>query len=145
LGDNWRESIGLLRLNFGEAFTGDDIISDNVIDIAAKDYIDYPKEGIAVLHRFYIDENNLTHDNLMEISLWAAYFGDPEFAMDAIEKGLRIDATGIFQVWLPVMHEVRQTPRFKKFIKEIGLVDYWNKFGWPDICRQLDNGDFECD
>jgi len=43
------------------------------------------------------------------------------------------------------MHEVRQTPRFKKFVKDIGLVDYWNKFGWPEICHQLDNGDFECD
>ena len=38
------------------------------------------------------------------------------------------------------MREMRQLPRFKKFIKEIGLFDYWNKFGWPDICRRLDNG-----
>jgi len=29
--------------------------------------------------------------------------------------------------------------------EKIGLVDYWNKFGWPDICHQLDGGDFECD
>jgi hypothetical protein len=43
------------------------------------------------------------------------------------------------------MHKVRQLPRFKEFIRNMGLVDYWNKFDWPDICRPLENGDFECD
>jgi hypothetical protein len=43
------------------------------------------------------------------------------------------------------MKEVRQTARFKKLVIEIGLIDYWNEFGWPDICRPLKNGDFECD
>jgi hypothetical protein len=81
----------------------------------------------------------------MNISLCAAYYGDPELAMDALVKGIRIDASGTFFFWLPAMHEVRQLPRFKEFVKEIGLFDYWNEFGWPDICRPLDNGDFECD
>lgn len=26
--------------------------------------------------------------------MWAAYFGDPEFALDAIEKGVGINASG---------------------------------------------------
>jgi hypothetical protein len=43
------------------------------------------------------------------------------------------------------MKEVRQTPQFKDFVKDIGLVDYWNKFGWPDTCHPLANGDFVCD
>ena len=65
--------------------------------------------------------------------------------MDAMEKAVRIQSMGFYLVWLPVMHEVRQLFRFKKYLREIGLVDYWNAFGWPDICHQLDNGDFECD
>jgi adenylate cyclase len=145
LGDKWEESIGLVRLNFGEPFTRDDIVSSNMIDVAAKDYINSPKEGIEVLQRLYSDKNKLTHDNLMEISLWAAYFGDSEFSMDAIEKGLSLEAFGVVRVWYPILKEVRQTPRFKALVKEIGLVDYWNKFGWPDICHKLDNGDFVCD
>ena len=69
-----------------------------------------------------------------------------QFAMEALEYANHLDSTGLFQVWLPVMREVRQLPRFKEFVREIGLVDYWNKFGWPDLyCRPLDNGDFECD
>ena len=29
--------------------------------------------------------------------------------------------------------------------KAIGLVDYWNQFGWPRICRPASGEDFECD
>lgn len=39
---------------------------------------------------------------------------------------------------------VIQMPVFM-FPFKIGLVEYWNEFGWPNICHQLDNGDFECD
>jgi hypothetical protein len=81
----------------------------------------------------------------MQISLWAAYLGDPEFSMDVMEKGLSMDCFGVFQAWYPTMKKVRQLPRFKKYVKDIGLVDYWNRFGWPDMCHKLDNGDFECD
>jgi hypothetical protein len=77
--------------------------------------------------------------------MWAAYFGDPEFAMNAMERAVNIQAMALYLIWLPVMKEVRQLPRFKEYVREIGLVDYWNKFGWPDICRQLEGGDFECD
>jgi len=44
-----------------------------------------------------------------------------------------------------MIREVRQTARFKTLVKKIGLVEYWNKFGWPDICHQLNHGDFKCD
>ena len=26
-----------------------------------------------------------------------------------------------------------------------GLVDYWEQFGWPDLCQPLENGDFACE
>ena len=29
--------------------------------------------------------------------------------------------------------------------REIGLVDYWKEFGWPDLCRPVGEDDFECD
>jgi len=38
--------------------------------------------------------------------------------------------------------EVRETPRFKEFVREIDLVDYWKKFVRSDLCRPLENGDF---
>ena len=88
---------------------------------------------------------NLNFLILWAISMWAAYFGDPEFALEVMEKAYTIDASSLFFFWTPLGQEARQLPRFKEFIREIGLVDYWNKFGWPEMCRPLDNGDFECD
>ena len=36
-------------------------------------------------------------------------------------------------------------PEFKAFLREIGIVEYWQEYGWPDICRPLDGDDFDCD
>ena len=79
------------------------------------------------------------------MAIWAAYFDDPEFAMDAMERACSLKISSAGFLWYAVFHEVRQIPRFKKLMRKIGLVDYWNKFGWPDICHKLDNGDFVCD
>jgi len=146
-GDNsWHdEAITLSRIGAGNLLSHEKIVSSDPIDILAKEYLDLPKEGLIKLRQLYTNNNNLNASSLETLSLWAAYFGDPEFAMQAMEKGIRMESSGIFFAWFPVMHEVRQTRRFKKFVKDIGLVDYWDKYGWPDICHQLDNGDFVCD
>lgn len=36
-------------------------------------------------------------------------------------------------------------PRFKKFLVDLGLVDYfWATGKWPDVCRPISDDDFEC-
>jgi TolB-like protein len=141
-GDNlWLKfCITAVRIGSGNAVTNDKVANSDPIYDAAIVHIDSPEDGLEELCRIYSDHDNLSIYNLVNISIWAAYFGDVEFAMDVIE-----DISTGFWIWLPVFQEVRQLPRFKEFVREIGLVDYWNKFGWPDICRRLDNGDFECD
>ncbi|MBN1625068.1 MAG: hypothetical protein JW944_00975 [Deltaproteobacteria bacterium] len=134
-----------IRLGVDHSISSDEIIYSDPTYDAVKEHLASPKDGLAELRRIYIDRKNLSSSDFIYISLWAAHFGGLEFAMDSMEKGLSSNAASFFWNWLPVMHDVRQTPRFKKFVKDIGLVDYWNKFGWPDICHQLDNGDFECD
>jgi adenylate cyclase len=147
-GDQWKDyswGITYYRLGTGDSVSRDEIEYSNPIFNAAKVYLDSPKEGLAKLHQLYSDENNLSQIDITDISILAAYFGDPEFAMDAMEKGNEINAFGFFKIWYPVMKEVRQLPRFKELVKEIGLVDYWKKFGWPDFCRPVGDGDFVCD
>ena len=110
-----------------------------------KEYLDSPKEGLSKLHQLYIDEDNLSEVDLTDMALFAAYFGDPDFALDALEKGIKIHARGMFKIWNPVMKEVRQLPRFKELVREIGLFDYWKEYGWPDLCRPVGDDDFVCD
>jgi hypothetical protein len=48
-------------------------------------------------------------------------------------------------VWLPQLAPMRRLPEFKAYMHEIGMVAYWQEYGWPDICRPLEAGYFECD
>ena len=48
------------------------------------------------------------------------------------------------QLWDPLYAPVRKSPRFKKYVRETGLVDYWRARGWPDLCRPMGADDFEC-
>jgi TolB-like protein len=147
-GDGWFLGNILIthaRLGAGQAVSRDDILIPGPVHDAAKEYLDSPKDGLAELHRFYNDNDYQDLENLTSIAYWAAYFGDPELSMNAIEKVINIDAENIKHFWQPLFKEVRQLPRFKKLIKKIGLVEVWEKFGWPDMCHKLDNGDFVCE
>jgi len=143
-GDNaWHNRvITLVRFGSGNVVSREDIVfSDPFID-AAKKHLRSPEEALSELRRYNINSDV----NIMSsLFICAAYFNDPEFAMDEIEETLSVHPEGSFHIWFPVLHDVRQLPRFKEFVREIGLVDYWEKFGWPDICHKLDNGDFVCD
>jgi TolB-like protein len=147
--DDWKGDLIMfsLRLSRGEIVPKNELPNEASAEFNAMGVdLASPEKSLAVYRKLYTDMGDkLPIMGLVGISLFAAYFGDPEFTMDLIEKAgiQRVDA--VSNLWCPVMHEVRQTPRFKQFVKKIGLVDYWNKFGWPDMCHQLDNGDFECD
>ena len=82
-------------------------------------------------------------DQLSVIALWSAYFGGPDLSLDSIERATRRNAQNAFLLWLPAMHDVRQLPRFKAYVAEIGLVDYWRKYGWPTLCKPV-GSDFAC-
>jgi adenylate cyclase len=146
-GDQWHWGnffITLLRLGVGEVVTPDDILIPDPINNASKELLESPGDALKQLRRLYIDKNNQDAGRLSEIAVWAAYFGDPEFSLDATEKTVSLNASNIVFLWLPLFRVVRQLPRFKEFVNTIGLVDYWKKFGWPDFCQAMDDGDFEC-
>ena len=48
------------------------------------------------------------------------------------------------QVWNNWAVAVRQDPRFKAWMEELGYVSFWRKYGWPDRCRPTGPDDFEC-
>ena len=48
------------------------------------------------------------------------------------------------QIWNNWATAVRQDPRFKDWVGQLGFVDFWRKHGWPDRCRPTALNDFEC-
>ena len=48
------------------------------------------------------------------------------------------------QLWNNWGVAVRQDPRFKKMANDLGYVDFWRKFGWPDRCAPTGPDDYEC-
>ena len=81
----------------------------------------------------------------LQIGALAARFGDPELAMTSFEETFNSSPGQIYAIWRPVYRDMRKLPRFKEFARQIGLVDYWKQYGWPDICRPVGENDFECD
>jgi TolB-like protein/Flp pilus assembly protein TadD len=64
--------------------------------------------------------------------------GEPAHSFDLFEH----DGSGLSDgylnwLWQPESwsRKARQDPAFESFAKRIGLVAYWKKFGWPDLCR----------
>jgi len=46
--------------------------------------------------------------------------------------------------WHPDAAYYRKKPAFKEFVRA-NFMDYWQQNGFPPQCRELDDGDFECD
>jgi TolB-like protein len=106
-------------------------------------YLQSPEAGLARLRELAADQN-LGIDQLSVIALWSAYFGDANLSFASIERATRRNPQNAFLLWLPAMNEVRQLQRFKAFVTEIGLVEYWRQYGWPTLCKPAGTDDFVC-
>ena len=47
-----------------------------------------------------------------------------------------------FLPWLPPFLRIRNTERFKRYVRGAGLIDYWRGKGWPTMCRPVGEDDF---
>jgi hypothetical protein len=83
---------------------------------------------------------------LTHFAAWAAYVGDAEYALQLLTSAVADTGSGqlMLYAWLPVFHDMRQLEGFSDLTREIGLIDYWQARGWPDMCRPLGNEDIVC-
>jgi hypothetical protein len=45
--------------------------------------------------------------------------------------------------WFPAASEFRRDSRFPELMRAVGLMAYWEKHGWPDLCKPV-AGSVEC-
>ena len=77
------------------------------------------------------------------------YVGVSDGVLDAYERlaeaGIPAVGNDVGLLWAPSYAPVRETERFKAYVRKAGMVDYWRARGWPDHCRPTTAGDFACD
>ena len=72
-----------------------------------------------------------------------AFAGAPERYLDDLEQ-VEQWVPAYATVWLPAFADMRKTKSFKKFIRKIGLIDYWRATSWPDLCHPIGISDVAC-
>ena len=114
----------------------------------AVQHLDDPEGGREAVRALYGDT---TLDGPGAVAFWhnsamfAAYFGDIDFAAAALRRALQPNIPGFLKfTWIPILQPVRQHPDFKALMRDLKLVDYWRQSGWPDHCRPVGAEDFEC-
>ena len=75
---------------------------------------------------------------------WAPTFlmqlGEPARSFAAFEQGKSGLSDGYLNyLWAPEAwsRKARQDPSFQGFAKRMGMVDYWKRYGWPDLCKPM--------
>ncbi len=76
--------------------------------------------------------------------LFTLYYilGEPDLGFDLISDIKSATFPPMFW-WQPQNTELRQTEGFRNLYREAGLVEFWQKSEWADLCRPVGD-DFEC-
>jgi len=82
-----------------------------------------------------------------EIIFCLARTGQAERAAKLALVDVKENSQDIVEFWLSdtAAGAMRQTQAFKTVLEELGLLDFYREYGWPDLCRPVDEDDFECD
>src|SRR5690606_545013 len=73
------------------------------------------------------------------VALFAAYLGETELALDALELFASKAPPSMYQhFWYPMLSDVRRTERFKDVMRTIGVAQWWRQSNrWNDYCSPV--------
>ena len=132
------------RAEVAEART---IAVDDALNAAMLANLDSPPHGALAELRLAHHAAGANSSQLRNIGLWAGHFGDAALALDAMRSAIDAQGQQMIYLWLPQLAPMRGLPEFEDYMREIGMVAYWQEYGWPPFCERLDVDahDFECD
>lgn len=84
---------------------------------------------------------------LGNLSFAFMHVGAPERVLEFYEDEIRgnyFQPISTTWFWHPTYAAVRKTERFKKVVRDLGLVEYWRARGWPAQCHPVGANDFAC-
>jgi TolB-like protein len=114
---------------------------------AMLDVVRAPEKARPILQELRDSTRGYPSIEVVSIALLAAYVGDRDLALDALEILTRPGSgSATYQnVWYPLLSDARKDPRFKAIVRDVGWVKLWRATGrWSDFCRPLGDDDFEC-
>ncbi len=85
---------------------------------------------------------------LGSLSFVFLHVGAPERVLEYYEdevKGGYFQPISATWFWHPSYAVVRRTDRFKRLVRDLGMVDYWRARGWPQWCHPAGANDFACE
>lgn len=113
-------------------------------------HLENPQAALRELHLLYADPvaAQLARGR-RDIAIWAAHFGDAPLALDAMRSAVTEQGGQAVYLWLPQFQPLYRLPGFQDLLREIGIVAYWEEygwpaFGWPAACRPAASADFDC-
>ena len=164
----WEQGYALLMK--GERERALEIFADNIsageggfpawyLDCARARDDDSPREGViqrmtetrAQLRAILGDTDAVPAymDDEFIMMQWAVFtcdiwVGNGDLAIDLM-LSQEVTELQFFAFFLPEATVLRQHPRFRRHVRESGLLDYWREWGWSDYCEPVGEDDFHCD
>ena len=109
--------------------------------------MDHRDAALTTLRRLFADQTTQNSGAMLWLAAFADYFDDPDLALAALRRSyVDFGGTNVGMMWRPYRNPLRNDPRFKDIVRDLGLADYFRDSGnWGDYCRPISGGaDFEC-
>jgi TolB-like protein/Flp pilus assembly protein TadD len=74
-------------------------------------------------------------ENSVDMALDNIRFGRTDKAIEMLD-GIQPVANDWIDLWKPVAEPIRRHPIFAGMLTHSGLVEYWEEYGWPDLCSR---------
>ena len=79
------------------------------------------------------------------VPVYLFMLGEPDKALNTVHKRLLRDKIDFLALlWSPQGKAMRELPEFPQFLHDSGLVALWDKYGAPDMCKKISEGDYVC-